>query len=69
MFKISYFGAYSVNQLTPVFDDPHAAIEYLDKLYKVIHWEEDQDHSWHYDVAVAKGPSGTYSVEPIICDE
>jgi hypothetical protein len=68
MFKISYFGAYSVNQLTRVFDDYHDAIEYLDKLYKVIYWEEDDRHPWHFDVAVAKGPSGTYSVEPIVCE-
>lgn len=68
MFKITYFTAYSVNKLTPVFDDPHAAIKYLNDLYNVIYWEEDNDHPWHYDVAVAKGPSGTYSVEPIICE-
>ena len=68
MFKITYFTAYSRNQLTPVFDDPHAAIKHLDDRYKVIHWEEDEDHPWHYDVAVARGPSGTYSVEPIISE-
>jgi hypothetical protein len=68
MFRIKYFGAYSVNQLTPEFATPEDAIEYLDKRYKVIHSEEDEAHPWHYDVAVARGPSGTYSVEPIVCE-
>lgn len=65
-FKIAYTTAYYKGQLKPTFDTPDDALAYLDKHYKVIDWEEDQDFPHYFNVAVQKGPQPVYSIEPIV---